>query len=837
VPPEGGASTAPAGEGAGTGDGTAAGPARPGPPDHEKPPDGAPRSSDAPEPALATEDHLERRIRRPIDLLRLVVGCAAAVVLAGAGLVAHATATGVATDIATAGHRLPGALLALLGLAATLALIVLPVALAGRQLARGESRRLGEAVFTAAITLAVITAVNALLRLPRAAHLYSALAVTRGGLAVTVPLDAYLAALAAYVTVIGLSGRPRWRDAVLVSLLVYCVANLVAGHTTVLSLLITLVLGRTIGVGIRYAAGQPSQRPPAAEIAEAIGSQGIPLAAMRRIPEMHPVTRLYAATARDGSRLDITVFDRDQEAADALYRFYRGLRLARQIARTGPLSQERALERRALLSYAAADAQVRTPRLRAFVRVGPDAIVLAYTHEDGVTLDGLPGGPADMQLRRVWQTVLRLHSHRVTHRALTADRILITGDGEVVLLDPGNGDVAASELQMRLDVAQLLAELALHVGPERAADVALGEVGAARLAGAVPLLQPLALYRSTRGAVRRRPDLLPALRARLLAALPNGGQVARVQLERVRLRTLLSLVAGVAAAYVLAGQLARVNLIRVVRHADWRWTLIALVVSALTYAAAATSLSGFVLERLAFVRTLLAQVAASFVTLVTPAAVGGAALNIRYLQRSGVSPARATASVGAAQVVAFLLHMLLLVIFAALTGTLHIHSLTPPTWAYAALAGLLVLVLAAIAIPPGRRLLRARLTPALGQVLPRLLDLAQNPRKLAAGFAGALALTALYVFCLAACVRALGGSVPLVGVAVVYLTGSAIGSAAPTPGGLGAVEVALSAGLTAAGLQSATALSAVLLFRLLTFWLPVPAGWVAFNYLERREAL
>jgi len=790
----------------------------------------------APAAALMVEDHLQPRIRRPVDLLRLVFGCVAIALLTGAGLVAHATETGAEADIAAAGHRLPGALLALLGLVAALALLVLPVALAVRQLARGESRRLAEAVFTSAITLAVVVAANTLLRLHAAARLYKALAVTHGGVAVTVPLDGYLAALAAYVTVIGLSGRPRWRNALLASLLVYCAANLVEGHTTVLSLLITLILGRTIGVGVRYAAGQPSQRPPAGEIAAAIGTVGIPLTEMRRVPEMHPVTRMYAATAHDGTSLDVNVFDRDQEAADALYRFYRGLRLRRQIARTAPLSQERALERRALLCYAAEDAGVNTPRLRALVRAGPDAFVLVYTHEDGVTLSELRSEPTDVQLRRVLEMVRRLHARRVTHRALTADRIIINAAGEVVLLDPSNGDVAASDLQIRLDLAQLLAEFALLVGPDRAADVAIGEMGAARLAGTVPLLQPLALYRSTRAALRRRADVLPALRERLLAAVPDG-QVARVQLARVRLRTIISLVAGVFAAYILAGQFAKVNFIRLVRQADWRWTIVALVLSALTYAAAAISLSGFVLERLKFARTLLAQVAASFVTLVTPAAVGGAALNIRYLQRSGVSPARATASVGAAQVAAFLVHMLMLVVFAALTGTVHFHALKPPTWAYVVLAVLLVLVLIAIALPPGRRLLRARLTPVLSQVLPRLLDLAQNPRKLAEGLGGAFLLTAAYVLCLAACVRALGGSVALVSIAVVYLTGSAIGSAAPTPGGLGAVEVALSAGLTAAGLNGATALAAVLLFRLLTFWLPVPVGWAAFNQLQRRGAL
>ncbi len=182
--------------------------------------------------------------------------------------------------------------------------------------------------------------------------------------------------------------------------------------------------------------------------------------------------------------------------------------------------------------------------------------------------------------------------------------------------------------------------------------------------------------------------------------------------------------------------------------------------------------------------------------------------------------------------------MLLLVIFVAITGAARTHSLRPPVWVYFVLGGLVVLLLlAAMAVPRGRRLLRARLVPTLGQVLPRLLDLAHNPRKLAEGLGGALVLTVIYVLCLAACVRAIGGALPIASIAVVYLMGSALGSAAPTPGGLGAVEVALSAGLTAAGLVSATALSSVLLFRLLTFWLPVPVGWVAFNYLQRKQAL
>jgi uncharacterized membrane protein YbhN (UPF0104 family) len=603
---------------------------------------------------------------------------------------------------------------------------------------------------------------------------------------------------------------------------------------------------------------------------------------MRRVPQDGSESRRYAGTARGGDRLDVRVFDRDQEAAGALYRIYRWLRLQGQVRRDRPLTLERAVERRALLSYAADEAHVRTPRLLALISVGSDATVLAHEQLAGTTLaelasvpagsaedgpgpDGTPqpdpdgqdaahsslarpdpvssgpghpaqaanSAPTDGQLLRVWEAVLQLHAHRVTHRALTGDRILFADDGDVVLLDPGNGDVAATDLQLRLDLAQLLAELALLVGPDRTARLAAKAVGADELVAVVPLLQPVVLYRSTRAAVRRRRDVLPALRKQLLEGAP-GEDAPPVRLERVRPRSIVTLIASLIAGYLLLGQLGRVDLLHTLQAADWRWAALALVLSGVTYLGAAWSLAGYVPARLKFGPLLLAELAGSFVTLVTPAAVGGAALNIRYLQRRKIPAAVAAASVGVSQVMAFVLHLLLLVVFAAITGS-QAHSLQPPTWVYFVIAALILIVLTVVAIPAGRRLLRARLAPVLGQVVPRLLAVAQQPRKLAEGIGGALLLTAAYILCLDACIRALGGSVPLASTAVVYLTGAALGSAVPTPGGLGAVEAALSAALTAAGLPGATAVSAVLLFRTITFWLPIPVGWGAFNYLERHD--
>jgi glycosyltransferase 2 family protein len=811
-----------------------------------------------PHEAIQVEDEVESRIRIPADLLRFVIAVIEIVLLAGLGIIARATANGAEIDIVLASQRLPAAVLSFLGFAAHAALLILPAALAIRVLVRRQPRRLAEGIAAGAITVGVVLAANLLLKHQVANGLYDVLTARHTADKRVPALDWYLSGLTAYVTVIGLSGRPRWRTVFWLAVAFYAVASLADAQTTVFSVLITLLIGVACGAALRYALGAVSERPSAVEIAEALGAVDGPVIAIRRVVHPSLETRRYTATLRGGARLDLTVFDRDQQAADLFYRMYRRLRLRTQVSRSAPLTLDRAVERRALLTYAAEDAGVPTPRLRALIRVGPEAAVLANENHDGTTLAELAGTPTDEQLAWVWDAVLQLHSRRVTHRALTADRILLigddpasadlahplgrhphardNGDGQVMLLDPGNGDVAASDLQLRLDLAQLLAELALLVGPERAALSGRQKLSEEELAAVAPLIQPVVLHRSTRAATRRHKDVLPALRKLLRPAL-LGPEAAPVQLERIRLRTLVTLVAAVFAAYLLAVDLTKTSFSHVLRHADWRWTAVAVILSALTYVGATWQLSGFVLEHLRPVRTFLAEVACSFVTLVTPAAVGGAALNVRYLRKADVAPADAVASVGVAQVVALVLHLILLVIFAALTGASHATSIRPPEWSYFVLAALAGVALIVFAVPAGRRLLLARLTPTLGQVIPRLLDLAQRPVKLAEGIGGTLLVTACYIACLAVCVHAFGGSLPFVAVAVVYLTGNAIGSAVPIPGGIGTVDAALSAGLTAAGLHGTVAFSSVLLFRTLTFWLPVPVGWTALNYLQRREAL
>lgn len=472
----------------------------------------------------------------------------------------------------------------------------------------------------------------------------------------------------------------------------------------------------------------------------------------------------------------------------------------------------------------------------------------------------------------------------------------------MILTDLRGGEIAAGDLVLRMDIAQLLTELGLRVGAERAVSVAVEVLGPDAIADCLPLLQPIALSRSTRATLRRQArerskrereavleaseagkraraedavptpdgkadrksdrriekaekqaekraldealdeareeDLLAQIRRQVLLIRPQA-PVEPVRLERIKPRTLVSLIAGAVAAYFLLSQVASTPL-STISEADWRWVAAAVLFSALSYVAAAMSLLGFVPERVGFGRTVIAQVAGSFVKIVAPAAVGGVALNTRFLQRSGVRPGLAVASVGASQLFGLGAHIVLLLSFGYLTGTEKSQSLTPSRTVIAGLLTVAVLVLVVTAIPFMRKFVSTRLRSLFAGVVPRMLDVLQRPVKLLTGISGMLLLTVVFVLCLDASIRAFGHGhqgISYASVAVVFLAGNALGSAAPTPGGVGAVEGALTFGLVAVGLPLEVATPAVLLYRLLTLWLPVLPGWLCFNWLTRRGAL
>jgi uncharacterized membrane protein YbhN (UPF0104 family) len=781
--------------------------------------------------AVEIVDVTPARVRRPWDLVRLAALVLAGLLLVGLGLIASDTTRGVNDDLVRLLADVPPLLLRMLRTLAAFGALAVPLAFMTREIVRGQTRRLIEALVTGMIAIAVVDVLNRLIVAFASGSLHAAL-IRSGADASVKPLDTYLAALLAFVAVVGVAQDPRWRALLVAVTGLYVASVFTATRVSLLSLMLSLVIGATVGIVVRYLAGTLNERPDARQIVAALAGRGIVLRRLERIASGPGDHRNYLGTDSGGRQLRVHVLDRDLIATGAVYNTYRLVRIRTEIAPSPALSLERVAEHRSLLAMAAAATGVAMPRLLAGVRCGPDAIALVYDRVTGSPLVE----PTDRQLDELWASVLKLHRSRITHRGLRAGNLLVEPGGAVLLPIPQDGTAFATDLRINLDRAELLISTVGLVGVQRAVRSARGVLTDDELAATVAVLQPIVLSRQAREALRADPGLVEAVREEIQGQT-HQQPPEPVRVERVRPRTIISVVAVIVAGYLIVGQLGSVDLVTVLAGARWQWLPLVLVASAATYLAAALALIGYVGERLSFARTVLVQLAASFAGFVTPPAVGGLAVNIRYLRKVGLPTAGAAASVGMAQLVNALSHVVLLIAFAAATGVSARHSVPIPGWAFGVLGALGVLISVALAVPAARRWLLARLLPPLHEALPRLLSLLTSPVKLAEGVLGALLLNGSYIAALWFSVHAFDGGIALAQVAVVYLAGAAIGSAAPTPGGLGAVEVALATGLAAAGMASAAAISAVLLFRLATFWLPVPAGWLAMQWLQRQDTL
>jgi uncharacterized membrane protein YbhN (UPF0104 family) len=780
---------------------------------------------------LQVVDDEPRRVHQPLDLVRI---CGLLFLLAvGAALasVARETVQGANADVTRVLGETADAVVSAVRVLGALGAIALPIALVTRELVRGHLRRLVEGLVTGLLAIGLVGLLDVVISAKKHSALHDALTVVGHSTAAR-PLDAYLAALFAFGVAIGVGSEPRWRAVFWALTAVYLVAAFAAAQASLLSLAASPAIGALVAVTVRYAVGAPNVRPGAKQIAAALIGQGPPIVRMERVTSLGEEHRTYQVVDASDRRIQVLAFDRDLVATGFIQGLYRRLRLRREVTGAPSISMERFAERRVTLALAAHDSGVRIPELLAAVPCGAECIVLAYEVVDGTPAEDL----SDAQVDELWSFAERLHHHRIAHRGLATGRILITPEGHVVLPILTDGEVFAGDLRLRLDDAQLLVTTALLIGAERAVKAARRWLTEDELVATLPLLQPVALSRTTRGALKQHAHLLDALHEQIQQfseePLPPPANV-----ERFRPRTIVSIVAGLIAGYLLIGQLGSVDLATVFSTARWEWVPLVLLASLGTYLAAALSFTGFVTEKLKFIRTVLAQLAASFAGFVTPPSVGGVALNLRYLRAAGVSVSGAATSVALSQVVGAIVHVLLLIVFTAATGASSHPSLPIPSWIFLAVAGLAVLIGIALTVPAARRLILARVMPPLREAAPRLLELVSSPRKLTEAVGGAVLLSMFYIAALWCSVRAFGGTLSPTAVAVVYLAGAAVASVAPTPGGLGAVEVALSTGLTAAGMAGAAAVSAVLLFRIATFWLPVPVGLVATHMLQNQHAL
>jgi uncharacterized membrane protein YbhN (UPF0104 family) len=252
---------------------------------------------------------------------------------------------------------------------------------------------------------------------------------------------------------------------------------------------------------------------------------------------------------------------------------------------------------------------------------------------------------------------------------------------------------------------------------------------------------------------------------------------------------------------------------------------------------------------------LAVQFAASFANHLLPAGSGAMAVNVRFLRRQGVSRGAAVGAVGLNSLATGITHLLLLVGTVAIAPSTLVRVgvrlpqpdarlIAGPLLSYGPVVlSLLGALGAAVALRAPRRWLvrrMARLVSAAAHLMREMHELKtvlRHPGRAVALWLGSLALPFLHALILYSMLRGLYVSIGVGTVLVIYLGMSSLTSVIPSPGAIGALDVALAAGLAAAGASSAVAVGAVLGYRMITVWLPLPPAACTFAILWRRRII
>ncbi|MBR5951353.1 MAG: flippase-like domain-containing protein, partial [Actinomycetaceae bacterium] len=555
--------------------------------------------------------------------------------------------------------------------------------------------------------------------------------------------------------------------------------------------------------------------------------------ALRR--KYHPVlgssaSRNYLVVDASGKVYHAAVLDADTQIVGLLAGIWDKVRF-RTVTRRSKATISEQAEQIVLMELAARDTELVSERT---LRVGntDNSYIVLFSLSEGVPLsDERHGEITDEALDGFWRTLEVAHNRGISHGNITADCVALLGN-RLEINHWEAGSIAASEVARRVDMAQGLAMLAVVVGADRAVQSARRCLSPDLLVSTAPMLQRAIIPHVTTAAFTNKGDL-QKLRALIIEDFGEDLEVEPMQLHRFSAKTVVTAVIGLVAVYLLLGSINFEDLKATVSHAKPVWLVVAFGFSLLTYLGAGLMLKIFTAEKISLRDSTFVQLAASVVSLVAPAGIGHAALNLRFLQKQKVPTPIAVATVSVVQVFQFLTTVIFLIVLALVTG--DVRGLEMPSSSVLVAIGLLIAVIVAILlIKPVRLWIFEKIRPYVDQVWPRLVWLATNPRRIAWGVASALILTMGYVGAFAASLYAFDYSLPIMTLAITYLVSNSIGSVVPSPGGIGPIEAALTAGLTVAGVPYSIAFSAAIVYRVLTFWAPVPIGWVCLRFLQKK---
>lgn len=654
------------------------------------------------------------------------------------------------------------------------------------------------------------------------------------------PSSSYIASLTAMLV----AGSPwlprRWRRAGWTLIIAALIARILSATEVPLRTGLLLAVGAAAGSSALLVFGAPRRRVDVAAVAAALRGAGIDVTRIAPFEHAGP-DPLFEVEQTDRSPLVVKVLGRDQRDADWLYSSWRSLTI-KDLGDSGAIREPSLAVQREVVAMSVFDAAgLVTPRVDAVLTTPDEAAILAMTEVEGselVTLDG--GDVSDAAVHDAFRQVALLQHRRLAHRSLNPGNVLIDGDA-AAFVTLRRSDLQATDEVLGADVAELLVSFGLVVGAERSIAAARAELPNELLARAVPLIQRSVFTQSTKRCLDDLDDrnaFLDDVRDRAADAA-GLEHVELTPIRRITVGGAVSLIGSVVLMGYVFSLASDWDLIwDAFTTADLSYVPPILVLATVPFLTGALSMMGAVPIDLRFFRTTSVMFGQSYLNRFTPANAGGMAMRMRYLQLEGLDGAVSATSIGLTSAANGVTQAMMIVLFLLWGGASdRLSDFEMPDIGGIAIA---ILVFGGIASAVllaskwGRETVIPWTTQVAGRIGRTAADLAGNPKKMGQLFGGAFIgkFANIGAFWLSMLAFDVDISFPKAG--ALYIIASTIGSAIPTPGGVGGVEAALTAALLSYGVDNAAAAGIVLLFRMLTFWLPTVPGYLFLQYTQRR---
>jgi len=616
------------------------------------------------------------------------------------------------------------------------------------------------------------------------------------------------------------------------------IAAVVMSYGTVSAVLGAVALGAAAAATIHLVFGSGVGIPSKARILDGLQSIGLDAIEVEYLDDQPVGATLLGGSVADDTAVQVKVYGRD--AADAAT----ASRLWRQV---WYLDDDRALtasglqqaEHESLMLHEGREADLAVPELVGWGKSDTGDAFVVTRWLGGASLGDLEDADVDdATLGRCWRAVDELHDAGLVHRSIDRSRVVVGAD-RVILDDLAAAQSSTDSQSRAADVAQMLVATSVVVGSERAISAARAGLGDARLAEALPLLQGAALPSTLQADAKRQKLSLKDLRQSTADAI-GADELELVQLERVSWKNLAMVVLTLVAAYGLISSLADIGFDTIaeeVADAEWAWLVTALVLAQLTNVGEWLVLTGLVPGRVPFGPTIQFRYALSFIDLAVPGDAGSIAMNVRYMQKLGVSPAGAVAQGPLVTVFSKGADILLLIISSRIIGqTVDLDDIDSGPVLRLLVLALVVIVIGVIvtfAVPK----LRAKVLPHIRDGLSSVKESVTDPERLLRIAGGTLVQKILFAMTLAAAAAAYGQSIGFGEAIFVNSAVSLFVGLVPVPGGVGVGEAALTAGLVAVGVPEGPAVAAAISHRMVTNYIPPVYGWYASRWLTDRDYL